>query len=124
MKTGTRYEVLESANKKSALAYMINEDNAGGLHMRIYKKTARGYRLIGLVTNILPRDIEGCINDIDNFKAWNGLALKKEMKGLAKDINKKSSLVQYTSLEWNGCHRTTHYDRMGVAAREAFAWMD
>lgn len=124
MNTGVIYEVLDRASKGSVLTYIINEDDAGGLHMRIYKKTARRYSLIGLVTNILPRDIEGCVKSIDDFRLWNGLAPKKKMKELTKELNEKTRLVQYTSLEGDVCIRTTYRNRMGEAAREAFAWMD
>lgn len=115
---------LLEAGIKEALTYSIKEDNAGGLHMLLYREELNIAALIGACLNIRPADIKACIEDIDNWTTWEGLVDITDYEREICAIRDQCVTVEKTQIEPLGLVRVTFWGRMGAAARQAFEHLD
>lgn len=111
---------LLDAGKKEALTYSVKEDNAGGLHMLLYREELNIAHLVAACLNIRPEDIKTCIEDIDNWTTWEGLVDITDYEREICAIRDQCVTVEKTRIEPLGLVRVTHWDRMGEAAKQAF----
>lgn len=102
------------------LTYQIYEDNAGGLHMLIFRESLTSAALIGACLGIRPEDISTCITDLDMWETWEGLVDVGENSAELDEIREKCMLVAESRVESLGLVREICYGRMGEAAKQAF----
>lgn len=119
MNTNTQKWILTSGATE-ALTYQVYEDNAGGLHMLIYRETLSAAELIGACLNILPEDIEPCIDGLDEWRSWEGLVNIAENEAGLDQIRDLCICVEETRIETLGLTLVTRYNLMGNAAKQAF----
>lgn len=119
MNTNTQQWILTPGTPE-ALTYQVYEDNAGGLHMLIYRETLSAAVLIGACLSILPDDIKTCIDELDEWQCWEGLVDVAENEAGLEQIRDLCNCVEETRIETLGLVRVTRYGLMCEAAKQAF----